>query len=216
MPNNKHIAVAFALAVAVILVAIWLRSRSANSGDRGSMASTRTEQVRPEPPNVESRPRTRRLPDAAARTALLERIRQAKQRRVAAPDAAISGRHERGAVASAMSPEEKTDDEDDDPDRDYIQLSVEGIAPLLAQCYEQGREREPGLAGLIVVDFTIEGEPGVGGLVTQSTVDPKESDIRDDGVRECIQESLYAIEIEPPTNGGVVTVHYPFRFGLPD
>jgi hypothetical protein len=34
----------------------------------------------------------------------------------------------------------------------------------------------------------------------------------DPTVRECIQETMYTLEIEPPPNGGVIDVHYPFAF----
>ena len=34
----------------------------------------------------------------------------------------------------------------------------------------------------------------------------------DAAARECIQETMYALEIDPPAGGGVVTVRYPFEF----
>jgi len=97
-------------------------------------------------------------------------------------------------------------------DKQYIRAAVREIIPLLGDCYLEGMLRNPKLAGKVVVDFTIEGEPDVGGVVGESAIDAKESDLADPAVRECIQETIYALEIDPPASGGVVRVHYPFEF----
>jgi hypothetical protein len=89
---------------------------------------------------------------------------------------------------------------------------VKAIIPQLLECYEDGLARNPKIGGTIVVDFTIEGEPEVGGVVGQSAIDPEKSTLIDPAVRECIQETMYALEIDPPESGGVVRVHYPFAF----
>lgn len=85
---------------------------------------------------------------------------------------------------------------------------------MLTECYEHGVDRDPQLAGTVAVDFTIEGEPGVGGVIGQSAIDPDpaQTTLADPDVRECIQETMYALEIDPPKTGGTVHVHYPFAF----
>jgi len=62
------------------------------------------------------------------------------------------------------------------------------------------------------VNFTIEGEPGVGGVVGDSEIDPDKSTLADPQMRECVQETMYGLEIDPPRDGGTVRVTYPFMF----
>ena len=38
------------------------------------------------------------------------------------------------------------------------------------------------------------------------------STLADDGMHECLEQTMYALDISPPTHGGVVKVHYPFEF----
>ena len=153
-------------------------------------------------------PRVVRLPDRAAHDALLAAIRDARERRAASPSA--------GAPESAggVHGERPALPADGDLDRAYIQSAVRALVPLLTECYEHGLERDPTLAGTIVVGFTIEGEPGVGGVVADSEVDPDPTTttLGDPEVRECIQETMYALEIDPPADGGTVRVRYPFAF----
>lgn len=97
-------------------------------------------------------------------------------------------------------------------DREYIRDSVQALLPMIVECYQAALETEPTLAGALVVNFTIEGEPNVGGLVTESSINDEKSEIRNESMRECLQETMFALEIDPPTNGGTVKVTYPFTF----
>ncbi|MGE0547909.1 MAG: hypothetical protein AB7O24_20250 [Kofleriaceae bacterium] len=110
-------------------------------------------------------------------------------------------------------------------DRDYIRSSVRDIIPLLAECYSAALARKPALAGSVLVSFEISGEPEVGGVITNSEVLTAGKRIVDDNgkelepttlddaeVHECIRETMYAIEIDPPPHGGTVTVRYPLAF----
>ncbi len=146
--------------------------------------------------------RVERLPDKTARATLLAAIENARKQRASATTAAAGG-----ASAAPSLPSEV-----DDYDKQYIRSAVKEIIPLLTECYEQGLERDPKLEGRILVEFTIEGEPDVGGIVSSSAIDPKESTLADNAARECMQETMYALKIDPPTNGGTVNVRYPFMF----
>lgn len=97
-------------------------------------------------------------------------------------------------------------------DKEYIRASVRELIPLLGECYQQGLERNPQLSGNVVVNFTIEGEPGVGAVIGESKVDDAKSDLADVAVRECIQETMHAIQMDAPPGGGTVRVTYPFAF----
>ncbi len=161
-------------------------------------AATPAEGSTPPPSHV------RRLQSSAARTALVEQIRAARQQRTAGAQHAATAPTATPTPAPAL-PESTID-------KDYIRRSVRELLPLLQECYEHGLERDSKLAGTVVVDFTIEGEPGVGAVIGHSAIDDAASSLSDVATRECIQETMYALEIDPPPGGGVVTVHYPFAF----
>ena len=150
-----------------------------------------------------ARPRVRRMEDPSGRAALLRQIRDVHAKRATRTAPATSS----GAttVPPALPPAPTIE-------KEFIRASVRELIPLLVECYEQGLARDPKLAGSIIVDFTIEGEPGVGGVVGESAIDAAGSTLTDPAVRECVQETMFAIEIEPPADGGVVTVRYPFEF----
>ncbi len=94
----------------------------------------------------------------------------------------------------------------------YIKAAVKEIVPLFKQCYEAALEKEPGLGGKLVVSFEIVGDPDLGGLVTNSHVDAKRSDSMTSGLRECVRETMYALDLVAPEKGGTTKVSYPLRF----
>jgi hypothetical protein len=98
-----------------------------------------------------------------------------------------------------------------DLDKEYIRAAIKNIQPLLRECYENALLVHPELAGKIEVEFMITGEPDVGGMVESSSV-METSTIADPDLRECIQETMYALELPAPPAGGSVMVHYPFLF----
>jgi hypothetical protein len=97
-------------------------------------------------------------------------------------------------------------------DKEYVRTGVRELIGLVKECYDQGLARRPDLAGRLIVEFTIVGEPGIGGLVTTSTIADEGSTISDPGMRECVQETLYGARFPAPAGGGEVKVHYPFAF----
>ncbi len=87
-----------------------------------------------------------------------------------------------------------------------------GTFAVLKECYQNARRERPDLGGKLVINFTIVGEPGIGGLVSESAVDAEKSTISDPGMRECVQETMYAAQFRAPAAGGEVEVTYPFVF----
>lgn len=102
-----------------------------------------------------------------------------------------------------------------DLDRAYIAEQMKELLPLVKECFEAGLERQPGLAGKILLRFTIVGQEGIGGLVSDSQVVDDKSTLKDAAVRECIQESMYAAQFPAPAGGGQTVVEYPFVL-MPD
>lgn len=208
-----------AIAIAALVVAggaTWLvvRDRDHPGAEATAAPATPTTPKSPlaTPAEAPGPLHVRRLRDAAERAALVEQIRIARtQRAGAAPRIAPSPAP--GAVASS-GPAPALPEPVPEPvvDKAYIRRAVRELLPLLRDCYDQGLEREPALAGTVVVDFTIEGEPGVGGVIGRSAIDPAGTTLPDAAARECIQETMYALEIDPPADGSVVTVRYPFAF----
>jgi RNA polymerase sigma factor (sigma-70 family) len=152
----------------------------------------------------------RKLASHEAREQLLQAIRIAYQQRLTArSQPSTPPRPEAPQGQPAASTDGGTSI---DPDADYITEAMRGLLPVVVDCYKQASAKTPTLAGTLVVNFTIEGEPGIGGLVTESAVDPSQSEIQDLTLSECVQETIFALAIDPPINGGRVKVTYPFTF----
>jgi RNA polymerase sigma factor (sigma-70 family) len=192
-------------AVAATGGAIWLGT-TARRGDAAASASPPT----PAPAATTAAAgalHVRRI-DPAARAKLFAQIRAAEHRAgvaAAPPDPGIAS-HGAAATPHPALPD------DPDPDKTYVRSAVGALAPQLLDCYDAALATQPGLAGKLVVDFTIAGEPGVGGVVGDSTIDGSASTITDPAMQACVTQTMYALEIDPPANGGTVNVTYPFTF----
>ena len=203
MTTKKLALVAAALAVAG--GAMWIATRTHDS------ASASTHAVNGRPPS-----HVARLADKAARDQLVAAIHDAKTHRAAiaaasapalppsSPPSSSSSSSSSGTPAPALPGGEM--------DKDFIRAAVHDLIPMLTECYERGLLRDPKLTGDVIVDFTIEGEPDVGGVITESAVDGENSSLADPDVRECIEQTMYSIKIDPPAHGGTVKVRYPFAF----
>jgi len=204
MSRNQNLAAVGLLIAVAAATAIWLglrgseRARPAAATGSPSAPPAAVSGA-PTPGSGSPRSRVRRLEDPAARAEILRQVRAVHARR-GAPAAARWGTTPAPALPPATI------------EKEYIRASVRELIPLIVECYEQGLARDPTLGGSIIVDFTIEGEPGVGGVVGESAIDAQASTLSDPEVRECVQETMFGIEIEPPAGGGVVTVRYPFEF----
>jgi hypothetical protein len=96
-------------------------------------------------------------------------------------------------------------------DKEYIREAIrEQLVPVIHDCYNQELAVAPELAGKVVLEFSILGDEEVGGVVDEVRVDEAESTLDSAAVRECMRESMYAVEFPPPPAGGTVMVTYPF------
>lgn len=197
------------LAIGAIVLA--LASGAIYLGTRGHGEPARANAAAPGPaapqPAAASKSHVRRI-DPAKRQDLLDAIHSAHTRAPAAP--ALPS--EPGAASPSGKTARPELPPDGDLDKAYIRASVQDLIPMLVDCYDKALNQNPRLAGTVVVKFTIEGEPGIGGVVSESEIDKIKSTLPDPKVRECIQDTMYSLEIDPPANGGQVSVVYPFLF----
>ncbi|MEO9183215.1 MAG: sigma-70 family RNA polymerase sigma factor [Kofleriaceae bacterium] len=204
-------------------IAWYYRAPGASDPRRAADKATPTGATSPrDPPEHTGTPTVRRVASREAREQLLQSIRNAYRRRIAmtppratttpAAPAAPPAPAAPAEVPSTRSASAADDDTSSDSDNDYIRSAMSGLLPMIVECYKQARETHPMLAGTLVVNFTIEGEPGVGGLVMESAIDPEHSQIQDPGLDQCVQETMFALEIDAPTHGGIVKVTFPFTF----
>lgn len=100
--------------------------------------------------------------------------------------------------------------------REYIRTQIATLLPMLKECYENALSGKPKFDGTMMVDFTITAAPGIGGLVTASTIDAAASTITDSAMKECVQETMYAAQFPAPEDGGELRVSYPFAFKAVD
>ena len=96
--------------------------------------------------------------------------------------------------------------------KEYIRDTVkEDVVPLVRECYNNLLEKDPEIAGRMVMQFAIMGDESVGGIVDEMEF-AEESEIQDEDFRECVSESMMSTVFEPPEEGGKVVVKYPFVF----
>lgn len=93
----------------------------------------------------------------------------------------------------------------------YIaRVMQEQFVPLAVSCYEQLLERSPKAEGKVVLDFSIMGDPSVGGVVVDVSFG-KATTIVDTEFATCTRESMLAVIFDaPPEGDGVVTVSQSF------
>ncbi len=79
------------------------------------------------------------------------------------------------------------------------QLGV--LQQLLGECYDLARAGDPSLEGKVALLFTVSAEPDIGGLVDDIRFDEAGTTIASPDLRECMRQSLYALELDPPPQG---------------
>lgn len=218
MTAGKIVAVGTAVVVVAGIGWYGLSSR-AGEPERPVRAEVKRDEAALRVAGAGRAPTVRKLASRDARQQLLQAIRDARELRARAAASAAteageptSAGHSGAAVprpATAMSAD---DGSGEDVDADYIRDAVAALVPTIKECYIAAQDSAPGIAGQLVVHFTIEGEPGVGGLVTEAEIDGERSDIQDPMMRECVRQTMFDLEIDPPTDGGTVSVTYPFTF----
>lgn len=95
-------------------------------------------------------------------------------------------------------------------DKRAIRAALVEVRPAILACYEAGLLRHPGARGTLTLSLTIEGEPGVGGVVSAAEVLPAATTLVDDDLAACAVDVVLGVELPAPVAGTVVTVNYPY------
>lgn len=78
---------------------------------------------------------------------------------------------------------------------------LEVLNRLLGECESLARAENQNVTGTVALNFTIYGEPGIGGLVEDVSFDERGTTLREPTLLECFKESIYALELDPPPEG---------------
>jgi hypothetical protein len=212
---------AAAIVLAAAAVVLVLMSRGGGDGDRNAepaVVPDRDQRRDDAPDPIDEKTWSKRFQSPEQRRALERALEQARVRRGAAggpgdlverKDGRPVGKPKKGVPGGGDG------DSDSDKvgtlDKEYIRSVVRDALPLLRECYELALASNPTLAGRLQVEFTIAGEPDVGGLV-ESAETSKEGIGANEEMSECVRETMMSLEFPAPEGGGRVEVRYPFVF----
>ncbi len=172
-------------------------SSSGAAGRDPKAASSNSTPEAKAPPKED--PRAKAARDRAKRDALRERLVQAQRARTGKSGDAPVEEESLGQLR-----------------KEYIQQRVkEDLVPLAVECYESALEDDADIEGRLVMNFKIYGEPDVGGVVDEVEM-AEDSEITHADMVECMRESMMSMSFDPPEDGGVLEVTYPFVFEAED
>ncbi len=91
-------------------------------------------------------------------------------------------------------------------DRTQIDSVIKQRLPMIRHCYQKCLQADPGLAGKVVVEFTIAAD----GTVEKAEI--SSSTVNDETLEQAILEVIEKLVFPAPPGGGSVVVSYPFVF----
>ncbi len=94
--------------------------------------------------------------------------------------------------------------------KDGINDAIREELPEIRECYQSWLELQPELEGIIEVKFVISDVDGVGEVTRTETMDTTNTDHT--LFEGCVLNVMSGLTFEPPEDGGVVIVSYPFEF----
>jgi len=97
-------------------------------------------------------------------------------------------------------------------DEDYIQRHLrEDFVPMGRECYQERAAKKPDLEGELVMVLHVVGDEKVGGIVESTEIEDGGT-LTDPDVLDCLQNSMAAVAMPPPKQGGSTTIKVPMRF----
>jgi hypothetical protein len=89
----------------------------------------------------------------------------------------------------------------DKPLGKYVgRMMREQFAPLAGECYDQLLERTPDAEGQVTLEFSIMGDPSVGGVVVDAGFG-EATNLSEGEFTTCIRESMYSVVFDAPPKG---------------
>ncbi|PCC67616.1 hypothetical protein SAMN02745121_02251 [Nannocystis exedens] len=213
--------------VVLVVLGAWWWTRPAPSAVEAAVAATTPAQPAAEAAERRTRlddgepERARRLRDGAARREVMQRrivtamaardAAAAASRTPADPEPTRPGKS--GARAADDAPADAILDRTGNHGYLSRVLSRE-LMPLVDECHALVREEHPELTGMLVLDLEILGDEDIGGVV--NTLEPgKGNEIAEPALLECVRESLLAVTLPPPEQGGRDAISLSMRFDPP-
>jgi len=103
-----------------------------------------------------------------------------------------------------------TNSEGLDAQAQYIRSRLrDDLWVLVRQCYAAEKQRDPAARGTVYLVFKILGDPSVGGVVDEVSVDPARSDIKSAAFAECVENSMMTVGFPPPPSQMDIGIEYP-------
>ncbi|MEZ4406184.1 MAG: AgmX/PglI C-terminal domain-containing protein [Polyangiales bacterium] len=157
-------------------------------------------------PSMPFVPPARTVHDRAVRDDIRRRLYQAWMASLARSVDASAGRADPLHAPMPTLPDGRVDPE-------YVRDRIrEDFVPLAQSCYDQLIERQPGVSGRAVAEFTVMGDEHVGGVVDDVRIDTGDSGLAETEFSTCLRESMVTVSFRPPPGRGSLRVRYPFRF----
>lgn len=157
-----------------------------------------------EPPADPTRPAA---PDREA----TDRMRADIQRALARRTPTTASRPSAPAAARSDGPVDVS--ELSEHNREYLRERVrDDLLPPLLDCYNSALTVDPELAGTLVLQFAVIGDPEIGGVVEYAEIIAGESTLISEFMSECLRESAMAMTFDAPPEGGRFELHYPIEF----
>lgn len=187
--------------------AITTASSETTSSTRAkASAAGATDDARP----AAARSSEHRSAERAAMLAAITKAREARERSAVsrtaiAPRGSASGSD--SATPTTLDITDRTGDTSE-----WSKRALGTLNKLLGECYDLGRAEDSNLAGDIKIQFTLVGEPGIGGLLERVEIVDADTTITQQTIRDCFTEQLYALELDPPPDGVTVTRELSLQF----
>jgi hypothetical protein len=138
------------------------------------------------------------LPTVAAPSVLKPSVSPTPQRRPTPKTARLRGQ------AAPTAPTAPT------LDTPAVSAALQAARPAVDRCYEQGRKRDPGLAGTATLRFTVVVSGGRGQLLDSAL---RSSDFKDPSVENCLLGAFRGQRFDAPGPDGRRTLDFPIMLG---
>ncbi len=73
--------------------------------------------------------------------------------------------------------------------------------PLVGECIEMARERQPDLHGMLAIELGAAGDPDLGAVVDHVAF-AERNEIEELELRECVEQSAWSLSLPPPPDAG--------------